>query len=294
MLEIPMPNMQNIKTKLDSVSNMKQLFNSMESSDFEKLKKVENQVVNFKSFMEDFLWILWSVDLNSFRNRNINSVWKKLILVFSTDKGFCWDYNYKLFKRVFNEYSDDIENIDVFCVWKRSFEFFAKKWFNIVGYLKIADEFWSQDLSEVYDYFVSGVANNTYSDISLYLNIYKNNLNSKIVNYNVYPIDDTSLSTFVTNLWLDLSKFSAVEWLSLWVDSQEFKIEMEKQLIQYMLYGAALQNKVAELKSRISVLQNVKNNSEYVVKDLKLSFNRLCQSLLTREVSSIMELKTSC
>ena len=49
-----MPNMKNIKTKLDSVSNMKQLFSSMEQSDTEKLKKTENQVSNYKSFMEDF------------------------------------------------------------------------------------------------------------------------------------------------------------------------------------------------------------------------------------------------
>ena len=75
------------------------------------------------------------------------------------------------------------------------------------------------------------------------------------------------------------------------VESDQFRYDMEKQLLQYMLYGAALQNKVAELKSRISAVQNIKNTSEFVVKDLKLSFNRLCQSLLTREVSNIMELK---
>jgi F0F1-type ATP synthase gamma subunit len=53
-----MPNMKNIKTKLDSVSTMKQLFNSMELSDAEKLKRMEKQVSNYKSFMEDFFGIL--------------------------------------------------------------------------------------------------------------------------------------------------------------------------------------------------------------------------------------------
>ena len=53
-----MPNMKNIKTKLDSVSTMKQLFNSMGLSDAEKLKRMEKQVSNYKSFMEDFFGIL--------------------------------------------------------------------------------------------------------------------------------------------------------------------------------------------------------------------------------------------
>lgn len=263
----------------------------MELSDAEKLKKTENQVSNYKSFMEDFFWILWSANLDLFKNSDCVSNNKKLILVFSTDKWFCGNYNNKLFKNIYNEYCDDKSNVDVFCVWKKSFEFFAKKWFNIVWYLKLSDEFWLEDLSEIYDYLLSSISNNTYWDVSLYLNMYRNKISSKTVNYTVYPLEEDALDLFVNNFWINVAKFS--EWVSLWVESDQFKLEMEKQLMQYMLYWAALQNKVAELKSRISAIQNMKSTSEFVVKDLKLSFNRLCQSLLTREVSSIMELKTT-
>ena len=286
-----MPNMKNIKTKLDSVSTIKQLFNSMELSDAEKLKRMEKQFSNYKSFMEDFFGILWSINLNMFWNGwcELNS--KKLLLVFSTDKGFSWNYNNKLFKNICSEYCNDKSNVDIFCIWKKAFEFFAKKWFNIVWYLKLSDEICLEDLSEVYDYLLSSISNNVYWDVSVYLNLYKNKINSKTLNYTVYPLEEDSLSTFVDNFWINIMKFS--EWVSLWIESNQFKVEMEKQLLQYMLYWAALQNKVAELKSRISAIQNIKNNSEFVVKDLKLSFNRLCQSLLTREVSNIMELKTT-
>ena len=283
--------MKNIKTKLDSVSTMKQLFNSMELSDAEKLKRMEKQVSNYKSFMEDFFGILWSTNLNIFWNGwcELNS--KKLLLVFSTDKGFSWNYNNKLFKNICSEYCNDKSNVDIFCIWKKAFEFFAKKWFNIVWYLKLSDEICLEDLSEVYDYLLSSISNNVYWDVSVYLNLYKNKISSKTLNYTVYPLEEDSLSTFIDNFWINIIKFS--EWVSLWNESNQFKVEMEKQLLQYMLYWAALQNKVAELKSRISAIQNIKNNSEFVVKDLKLSFNRLCQSLLTREVSNIMELKTT-
>ena len=283
--------MKNIKTKLDSVSNMKQLFNSMELCDAEKLKRTEKQISNYRSFMEDFLWILWSTNLDLFRNSN--AIWnnKKLILVFSTDKWFCGNYNNRLFKNIYNEYCIDIKNVDIFCIWKKSFEFFAKKWFNIVWYLKLSDDLWLDDISELYDYLLSSISNNMYWDISVYLNFYKNKINSQTVNYTVYPLEADSLDTFVTNFWINVAKLS--EWVSVNVESDQFRFEMGKQLMQYMLYGVALQNKVAELKSRISAIQNIKGTSEFVVKDLKLSFNRLCQSLLTREVSNIMELKAA-
>lgn len=263
----------------------------MELSDIEKLKRTEKKVSNYVSFMEDFFWILWSANVNLFKNNGLFLSNKKLILVFSTDKSFCWNYNNKLFKNIYNEYCDDKWNVDVFCVWKKSFEFFAKKWFNVVWYLKLSDEFWLGDLSEIYDYFISSISNSLYWDISVYLNLYRNKINSKTVNYNVYPLEENSLKSFVDNLWINMVNLS--ESVSLWSESTQFGFEMEKQLLQYMLYWAALQNKVAELRSRIFAIQDIKNTSEFVVKDLKLSFNRLCQSLLTREVSSIMELKTA-
>ena len=277
--------------KAPNIDLIKSISTSMELSDAEKLKRMEKQFSNYKSFMEDFFGILWSINLNMFWNGwcELNS--KKLLLVFSTDKGFSWNYNNKLFKNICSEYCNDKSNVDIFCIWKKAFEFFAKKWFNIVWYLKLSDEICLEDLSEVYDYLLSSISNNVYWDVSVYLNLYKNKINSKTLNYTVYPLEEDSLSTFVDNFWINIMKFS--EWVSLWIESNQFKVEMEKQLLQYMLYWAALQNKVAELKSRISAIQNIKNNSEFVVKDLKLSFNRLCQSLLTREVSNIMELKTT-
>ena len=288
-----MPNMKNIKTKIDSVSNMKQLFLSMESVDCDKLKKVREQFSCYKSFMEDFLSIIWSVDVNLFKDKSNSLSNKKLLLVFSTDKWLCWNYNNKVFKNIYSEYCNCMWDVDVFCIGKKAFEFFAKKWFNIVWYMKLSDEFSQEDLSEVYDYFVSSISNNVYWDISVYLNCLRNKSCSSVVNYNLYPVDQNSLSFFMDNLWINSSNVFVSEWTSLFGESEKFKIEMEKQLLQYMLYGAALQNRMAELNSRICVLKNMKNTSDFIVKDLRLSFNKICQSLLSREISNIMELKAA-
>ena len=132
--------------------------------------------------MEDFLSIIWSVDVNFFNLKNDLLSKRKLILVFSADKWFCWNYNNKLFKNIYSEYSDSMWDVDVFCIGKKSFEFFAKKWFNIVWYLKLSDDFSQDDLSEVYDYFVSSISNNVYWDISVYLNFVKR-IKKKIIIY---------------------------------------------------------------------------------------------------------------
>ena len=287
-----MSNIKNIKTKIDSVSNMKQLFNSMESSDCWKFEKINKQFLFYRSFMEDFLSIIWSVDFNFFNKKSVSND-KCLLLVFSTDKWFCGDYNNRLFKDIYSEFGNCMSNVDVFCVGKKAFEFFAKKWFNIVWYLKLKDNFSFEDLSVVYDFVVSSINNGIYGDISVYFNYLKNKITSSAVNYSIYPVDQSWLFLFMNNLWINMPNISTSESVSLLRESESFNFEMEKQLLQYMLYGVALQNRMAELNSRISILKNMKSTSDFIVKDLKLSFNKIYQSLLSREISNIMELKSA-
>ena len=289
-----MPNIKNIKTKLDSASNMKQLFNSMECSDSDRLKKLNKQISTYQTFMWDFFNIVWSVWSLFFGSTSIDSNKKKLFLVYSSNKWLCWSSNDKLFKKIVSSYWENKDNIDIYCIWKKAFEFFAKKWFNVVWYLKLSDTFVQEDLSDVYEYIVSSIANNIYWEIAVYSNFLKNKVSSKSINYNLYPVDQDSLYLFMDSIWLNKECLcSSFEDASLLWSSNEMKKEIERQLIQHILYWVALQNKLSELSTRVSLIQSMKNSTDFVVKDLRLSFNRVCQSLLTREISSIMELKST-
>lgn len=289
-----MPNIKNIKTKLDSASTMKQLFNSMESSDSDKLRKLNKQISTYQSFMWDFFNIVWSIWSSLFCSSTIDSNKKKLFLVYSSNKWFCGNSYDKLFKQIVSEYNDKKELVDIFCIWKKAFEFFAKKWFNVVWYLKLTDNFVQENLSEVYDYVISSISNDVYGEIAIYSNFLKNKVTSKSINYNLYPVDQSSLFLFMDSIWLNKENISlpSVDALLLG-NSDEMKKEIEKQLIQYILYWVALQNKLTELSTRVSLIQSMKNSTDFIVKDLRLSFNRVCQSLLTREISSIMDLKST-
>jgi F0F1-type ATP synthase gamma subunit len=76
-----------------------------------------------------------------------------------------------------------------------------------------------------------------------------------------------------------------------WSNLQELKQEMIKQLSGYMIYWAALQNKIWELASDMLLMKDMKNNANNTMKWLINSFNKIRQSLLTQEVSRIMSAK---
>ncbi|HKL44078.1 MAG TPA: ATP synthase F1 subunit gamma [Candidatus Absconditabacterales bacterium] len=297
MLEIPMPNMKKIKTKIKSVSNMKQITKALEVVATVKLQKTKKQTENYRDFMTDFLKIMNVVrtKLDILNTNKIDPNGRRLIIVVSSDKGLCGNLNSKLFKHVFQKYNDFKDNADVFCIGKKAFEFFARAGFNVVGHLNLPDDFNENDLTDVYDYIINGITKNKYAKIKVYFNYFKNTITQVPLRFKVYPIDQDSFDGFVQDIGLDLNDVitDELDYKDLIVepDLKFFKQEMLRQFTQHMIYGAALQNKTGEFASRMLAMKNAKDNATDMIKSLKLSFNKARQSLITQEVTEIMSAK---
>lgn len=292
-----MPNMKKIKTKIKSVSNMKQITKALEVVATVKLQKMKQQTESYRDFMVDFLKIMNVVrtKLDILNTNKIDSSWRRLIIVMSSDKWLCGNLNSKLFKHIFQKYNDVKQNVDVFCVGKKSFEFFARAGFNIVWHLNLQDDFNEDNLTDVYNYIINGIANSKYAKIKVYFNYFKNTITQVPLRFKVYPIDQDSFDWFVQDIGLDLDDVitDELDYKDLIVepDLKFFKQEMLRQFTQHMIYGAALQNKAGEFASRMLAMKNAKDNASDMIKDLKLSFNKARQSLITQEVTEIMSAK---
>jgi F-type H+-transporting ATPase subunit gamma len=124
----PMPNMKKIKTKIKSVSNMRQITKALEVVATVKLQQTKQQTESYRDFMIEFLKIMNVVrtKLNLLNTNEINPNGRRLIVVMSSEKGLCGNLNSRLFKDIFQKYNDIKDNVDIFCVGKKSFEFFAR------------------------------------------------------------------------------------------------------------------------------------------------------------------------
>jgi len=292
-----MPNMKKIKTKIKSVSNMKQITKALEVVATVKLQKVKKQTENYRDFMTDFLKMMNVVrtKINILNTNNPDPKGRRLIIVMSSDKGLCGNLNSRLFKHIFQKYNDIKDNVDVFCIGKKTFEFFARADFNVVWYVNLTDDVSEDDLKDVYSHIMDGIANDKYWKIKVYFNYFKNTITQVPLRFKVYPLDQDSFDGFVRDIGLDLEDLMTDELdykdLIVEPDMKFFKQEMLRQFTQHMIYGAALQNKAGEFASRMLAMKNAKDNATDMIKDLKLSFNKARQSLITQEVTEIMSAK---
>ncbi|HRU50372.1 MAG TPA: F0F1 ATP synthase subunit gamma [Candidatus Absconditabacterales bacterium] len=280
-----MADTKNIK----SVFDLGQFEQSFEEVSVLRLQKIKQQTENYKQFMKDFLEIFSSID---FSGEYSNNTSKDLVFVISTDNCISGNSNVRLFKKLKEEYKNKKDSLDVYCIGQDSLQFFLNEGFNVIGYTNLPEEFAEQDFSEIYQYIENSISDNLYSNIKVCFNHFKNSLIRIPANFTLLPFDQKSLDSFAQNMNFDLKSLKKTS-SDFMVGSnlQELKAEMIKQLLGYMLYGAALQNKIGELSSNILLMKTIKNNNKDTVRGFVSSFNKIRQNLLTKNVSRIVSLK---
>ena len=268
--------MKKVSSKASLIDFVWSCNSKLYSQNLSNLNIYSSKSDNFKLFLSDFFSMILNSWLNNLCNMNILSDnGKTLYIVNSSNIWLCGNLNKKLFD-YFNGESDK-NNIDIFCIWKKSFNFFVENWFNVIWYIKDCNEF--SDLTLLFDFLNSSISN--YSNVKLLFNT-KNNATCM----NLYSFNELELLKFVSDFWINCKIDSISNWIS--VDKNTLK-ELVMQFSQYIIYWAFLQNKVEELSIRKKLLKPV--NRGLIMRKIVLSFNEKRQMLLTQKIIELMAVK---
>ena len=275
--------MKHIKSQISSVANIQQITKALEIVATVKLQKVKQQAENYREFLIEFLRIVQVINSKTsiFNSEGKKATGRDLVIVTGTNKGLCGSLNNKLFKEIFSNYKDKKESTDVFCIGKKSLEFFSRANFNIVGTIELKDDFNEDDLSSLYDFLRTALSGRMYDNVKIYFNYFKNAISQIPLSFNLFPLNEESFTQFTKEIGINMNELITDEIknkeLTLEPTPEELAKEMRKQLLQHMIYGAILQNKTGEFAARMIAMKNAKDNSSSLIKDLKLSFNKARQ-----------------
>ena len=287
-----------IKWKIASVSNIKKMTRALEIVSTVKLQKIKKQTEQYRNFIEEFLKVahvvhakldLFSVDVSACRE-------KTLLIVSWSEKWLCWSLNSKLFKDIFQKYDAVKEDVEIFCIGKKSLEFFARTGFTIAGSLNLKDDFVSDDLESLYSFISAAITEKQYNDVVFYFNYFKNPIKQIPIDLTLFPLNKQNLENFTEQVWqisLDQYRTDDVQTKDLVVEptTDVLRTEMIQQLIQHMIYWWMLQNKAGEFSARMLAMKNAKDSASWLIKDLTLIYNKARQAAITQEVSEIVSAK---
>lgn len=287
-----MANLRDIRNRIESVKNTKQITKAMKMVAAAKLRKAQEKIEQTRPYSLKMKEVVARMVNNATESHDLLRQPEKtetvLIIVVSSDRGLCGAFNSNLFKVVENTIEKDYQHykeqddLALICIGRQAIRHFSKREYNIIE--KYPDFFDSLEFSQatammkgIIEDFKSGA----FDEVNLAYNEFQSVIIQNRIVESVLPIDSATLTGD------DGHASSDKEYI---FEPGVDKI-LEKLLplhLNLQLWKAILDSNAAEQGARMTAMDNATENANEMQDDLELEYNRARQSAITTEISEIV------
>lgn len=280
-----MASTQQLRSRIKSVKNTKQITKAMEMVAASKLRRAQESAVASREFAKIANELLTRIRQMTdvakhplFERRQVKN---RLIIVVASDSGLAGGYNSNVLKQFAIELKEDAEsNIahKIITVGKRATNFTTK--IHEVELLGAYHDFvaspTAEDLRPILITAIEGFQNKTFDAVDIVYTDFISSVNQKPSTARLLPVafNDVALPTH-----LEDAVFEPTPTKVLAEVTERF---VEVSMMQYMLESAA-----SEHSSRMLAMKNATDNASDIVDDLTLALNTARQAAITQELAEI-------
>lgn len=282
-----MATLRDIKRRIKGVQSTQKITKAMKMVAAAKLRRAQDNIINARPYakkMGEMLANLITPDdtaSNPFlMEKNISSV---LVVVVTGDRGLCGAFNINSIKEA-NRYIEQeviakgIKPL-VYCVGKKSHDFFKKKNYEIVGNASGIFHGLSFESSySVSSNIISGYLSGKYERVVIVFNEFKSIIKQNVTALQYLPIQiDKKESSEITN-----SNF-------IFEPSQKniFEYILPKHL-NAQFWKVLLESNAAEFAARMTAMENATTNAKEMIRTLNLKYNKERQAAITKEILEVV------
>ena len=288
-----MPNLKDLKTRINSVKSTQKITSAMKMVAAAKLRKAQESAESGRPFAEKMQSVISNLALNAnsesaspllIGKKNNN---KHLIVMVSADKGLCGGFNSSIARYT----RDYIENLDkagkqylVYVVGRKAGDVLTQKISNNIfdkeegiqgNFLKFSD------VETVSKKILSAFSDEKFGSVSIIFNSFVNAITQKVTLKNLIPAEINENKSSVENK--DIERFYDYE-----PDEKDILDELLPQNITTQIYSALLESSAAELAARMTAMDNATRNAGDMIDNLTLVYNRTRQANITKELIEII------
>ena len=285
-----MASTRDIRRRIKSVKNTRQITRAMELVAASKMKKAQSAAVAgqpYAQLLSEMLAALApKVDGSLHPFLQPREVKTRGILLVTTDKGLCGPLNANLFKLV-----SDIKTPAKFVVsGRKGAQFLARSKRNIIADFGIHDKVPFAEIKTIGDYMMKLYLEGEIDTIEVIYSRFKNILVQEPLHRPILPLDN--LHEFVASLADDHSKDAtakaADERLMIFEPNAQSVLEaLLPFYVNRFLYQLALSSKASEHSARMVAMKTAKDNANNLLGDLTLEYNKARQAAITQEILEI-------
>ncbi len=280
---------RDIKRKIKSVNNTRQITKAMELVSTAKLKRSKDKMnitkPYFETVMEAVQGIIESEKNLKHEYLSKREVKKTLYIVVTGDRGLCGGYNVNAIKTVLSDL-ESVENTMVLTIGKKAGGFFRANNFEVykayegisekpeyihaqeIG--KLALELYKQEkVDEIKLVYTSLVT--TISQLPVMIKLLPVEVQKEKVDTNDGEVDDNNY-----------------EFINYEPSAEEVLSFIIPKYIASTIYGGLVESAASEQAARRVAMESASNNAEEMIDELTLSFNQARQAAITQEIAEIV------
>lgn len=299
-----MPNLKDIKSRIQSVENTKKITRAMKMVAAAKVKKAENNVKASRPFSDEliraFKKLLVAVsDYSGYGLKvklpieNYPVLLKKRevktagILVITSNKGLAGAYNANIIRNALKhvqEYKSNGIATKMFIVGQKGVAALKRKsaefGFEIVQtYIKVANEISASGAEEIAQDLADNFVSGQIDSIEIFTTKFKNMMSYSAEKWDLLPI----------KVEQDEEKPVEVNPVMIFEpDEQSLLQKIVPLYITNTIYQSLLEAQASELASRMTAMSAASNNAEEMIRILTIDYNKARQSAITQEILEVV------
>lgn len=280
-----MASTQQLRQRITSVKNTKQITKAMEMVAASKLRKAQDAASASRDFAKIANELLTRIrQMTDVENHPLflrREVKNKLIILVSSDRGLAGGYNSNVFKeftiQLKKDQSDKVST-KIITLGKKATAFCSKiSGIEVLGaYHDFVDSPTAEDLRPILLTVINGFCDQTYDAVDIVYTDFISSINQLPSSKRLLPVafEDVELPVHLQDAVFEPSTAQVLEEVT-----ERF---VEVSMMQYLLESAA-----SEHSSRMIAMKNATDNANDIVDDLTLALNTARQAAITQELAEI-------
>ena len=283
-----MAGLKEIKTRIGSVKNTRQMTKAMKMVSTARLRGAQNRILNLRDYARALEQVLADIVLSQKANHSFleqkEHFKKTLFVVVTSDRGLCGGFNgniCRFVESILNEKKHDSQNL--FFVGRKGLEYFKFRGFEgkgkIINLVKeVSYSLAAQIAQRLMEFVVSG----SYDGVFIIYNEFKTLITPRVVSERILPFD--LHSEFLSQ---KKEKLLAQDFLFEVPPEQLLKALLDRYF-STQIYRCLCESVAAEHGARMAAMENATKNAGEMISHLTLTYNKLRQSAITTELTEIV------
>ncbi len=274
-----MANIKDLKQRIVSITNTRQITNAMKMVAAAKLRKAQTSAVSLRPYADEVAKMIKVVRAKQSivdhpylaLNKNKN---KTLLIVVTGDKGLCGSFNSSIIRTAEN-YLKENSNCELITVGKKGSDYFRKSKHEVISnYSGIFQDLSFASVAEIANIILEKY-NADFQKVVLIYNEFKSAIENIIKTKTLLPIEsDQELEVKKVEYLYEPDEDTIVE-------------ELVEKHISIETWRALAESFAAENASRMTAMDNATENASELINELSLEYNRERQASITTEIIEV-------